>query len=72
MTTRGRAGRLVCCVRAKNDESGGSNGRFTKRMDGVGEAYPAGARRSCNLLPEVGGREYDLVDRMYWEAPTRC
>jgi hypothetical protein len=33
-------------------------------VDGVGAAQPAGARRNCELLPEVGGHEHDLVDRI--------
>jgi hypothetical protein len=54
----------MCCVSAKDVESGGADGKFTKRVDGAGAAQPAGARRSCKLSPEVGGREYDIVDRI--------
>ena len=62
MTTRENAGRLICCVNVKDVESGGADGDVTKRVDGVGAAQPAGARRSCELLLEVGGCEYDIVN----------
>ena len=63
MTTRS-AGRLICCVSAKDVKSGGAYGGAIKRGDGVDTAQPAGARRSRELRPEVGGHGYDIVDRI--------
>jgi len=62
----GARGRFICCVSAKDFESIGSDIMVTKRMNGFRTTQPPGARRSCEILLEVGGLEHDLVDRI-WE-----
>ena len=66
MTIRERAGRLICCVRAKNvgwrRQSGGANGGVTNRVDYDSAAQQKSSRGGLDLLSEVGGYVDDNVD----------
>jgi hypothetical protein len=62
MTNRERAGRLIYVASAKDVDSLGADGGVTRGMNDFSAAQPAGERRSCELFPEVGGREHDIVN----------
>ena len=73
MTTRKRAGRLICRVNATNvgwrRQSGGANGGVTHKMDDVGATQQESVWGGIDLLPEVGGYaddiEYHNLDNVF-------